>query len=203
MHIICLGDSITHASSFAESDRWPTVLQKKLDLVKLNEYKVYNRGINGNTTVDGFERFPEEIIPLLPGLLIVEFGINDCNHREWNIIPRVGLEEYKNKLIEFHRICGNHKSKIVFIVNHPLEDSPILQGNGQNFYENLKPYNQAVREIASEVKAPIIDLPEIIKNGDINLNEFLDEDRIHLTIKGNHSYAEMVFDRLKEITGIK
>jgi lysophospholipase L1-like esterase len=199
MNIICLGDSITHASAFAESDRWPTVLQTKLNFEKPNFYKVFNRGINGNTTIDGFERFPEEIIPLLPGLLIVEFGINDCNHREWNIIPRVGLEEYKNKQFEFHRICKKYNSQIVYIVNHPLHNSPIPQGNENDFYDNLQPYNQAVYEVATQVGAPTIDFPKIIENRKINLNEFLDEDGIHLTISGNHTYAQIVFERLLEI----
>ena len=199
MNIICLGDSITHAATFAESDRWPTVLQTKLNFIKPNFYKVFNRGINGNTTMDGFERFPEEIIPLLPGLLIVEFGINDCNHHEWNIIPRVGLEEYKSKLLEFNRICKIYKSNIVYIVNHPLHNSPIPQGNEKDFYDNLKPYNYIVLDVARQVKAPIINFPEIIKTQNIDLNEFLDEDGIHLTINGNHTYAQIVFDRLLEI----
>lgn len=199
MNIICFGDSITHASAFAESNRWPTILQSKLNSWRPDFYKVFNRGFNGDTTIAGFERFQEEIIPLLPGILIIEFGINDCNHREWTTMPRVGLEEYKSKLLEFHKICREHKSQVVFIVNHPLFNSPIPQGNGKDFYENLKPYNQAIREIAKKVASPIIDFPAIIKDQKINPNNFLDEDGIHLTTNGNHIYAQIVFDRLKKI----
>lgn len=199
MNIVCFGDSITQASDCSEGDRWPTVLQIALDDWRVNQYKVYNRGVAGNTTANGLARFAEDILPLLPGLLVVEFGINDCNHPSWRRVPAVGVEEYKKNLREFHRVCKASKGACVFVVNHPLSRAKILQGNGRTLRANLQPYNDAVRLLTAELKAPVIDLPLMISERRIKLADFVPEDGIHLTAQGNHFYAAMVFDCLQLI----
>jgi len=199
MNIICFGDSITQASDCSEGDRWPTVLQIALDDWRVNQYKVYNRGVGGDTTANGLARFADDILPLLPGVLLVEFGINDCNHAAWRRVPAVGVEEYKKNLREFHRVCRAQKGVCVFIVNHPLSRARIPQGNGRTLHANLLPYNAAVRVLGADLKTPLIDLPAMIQERRIRLTALVQEDGIHLTAQGNHLYAAMVFDCLQEI----
>lgn len=199
MNIICFGDSITQAADRSEGDRWPTVLQIALDDWRVGTYRVFNRGLGGNTTANGLARFADDVLPLLPGVLVVEFGINDCNHPTWRRVPAVGVEEYKKNLREFHRICRANKGVCVFVVNHPLSRAKLPQGNGRTLHANLQPYNEAVRLLAAELKAPVIDLPMMMSEWAVKLADFVQEDGIHLTADGNHMYAAMVFDRLQEI----
>lgn len=195
--IICFGDSITHAVSFSEADRWPVILQYKLNEWKPETFKVYNRGIGGNTSAQGFDRLATDIIPLLSGIVLIEFGFNDATVREWASVPRVGLEEYKKNLKEFHRIITSYKGQCIFIVNHTIGKSNIKQGNNKTYNENFTPYNPAIKSVAEEVKAPIIDLPQIIKREKINLQHLVSaEDGLHLSIEGNHIYADMVYKAL-------
>ncbi|MFC1497484.1 SGNH/GDSL hydrolase family protein [Verrucomicrobiota bacterium] len=199
VNIICFGDSITEAEGFPENDKWPNLLQAKLDDLFKGKYKVYNRGIGGNTTSQGFERIPTDVIPYLPAVVLIQFGFNDANVRDWAEVPRVGLEEYKKNLYEFHRIIGSQQGRSVFIVNHSIIPNAKKQLNGKTYYDNFMPYNEAVKEIARDVGTPIIDLPVIMKNRKVDLKEFVIEDGLHLSANGNHIYADMVFERLKEI----
>jgi len=199
LNIICFGDSITHGRAFAEGDRWPNIVQFKLNDWKGSEYKVYNKGQGGHTTAQGFDRLPDDVIPYLPGLLLVEFGLNDANVRDWARTPRVGLAEYEKNLREFHRIAHAHHGQCVFIVNHTILERPALQANGQTYYANFQPYNQTVRRVAQDLGAPMIDLPLMMHERGIDLTQFVVEDGVHLTIEGNHLYAEMVLEALQDI----
>ena len=199
MNIVCFGDSITHAYSFAECDKWPVILQNKLNEWKRGKYKVINRGIGGNTTANGYERFESEILPLMPGVVLIEFGFNDSSVWEWATVPRVGLDEYRKNLLAFHRAIKAKKGRTIFIVNHPTTRSYAIQGNGKSYKTNFKPYNPAVREVAKKTKSPMIDLPAMIRRRKVDLKTFLADDGLHLSVRGNHLYAGMVFDALREI----
>lgn len=199
MNIICFGDSITEGAEFAQADRWPTVLQSRLDTWKAGEFAVHNRGIGGDTTARGFDRLETDVLPLLPALLLVQFGFNDANVRDWAMVPRIGVREFKKNLREFHRIAHMHRGQCVFIVNHTIAEVGGEQGNGKNYNENLKAYNPAIRSVAKQLSAPAIDLPVLMKQRRIDLDAFLADDHLHLSVVGNHVYAEMVFDTLATI----
>jgi lysophospholipase L1-like esterase len=203
MNIVCFGDSITHAGAFAEGDRWPTVLQFKLDAWRPGRYKVYNRGIGGDTTAQGLERIAEDVLPYLPGLLLVQFGFNDSNIRPWSRVSRVGIEDYCKNLREFHRIAVAHESQCAFIVNHlPARDTEKnIAPNGKTYSANFASYNEAVRQVAEELNAPTIDLPHIMQEQQIETHALVSEDGAHLSVEGNHLYADMVFERLKCLLG--
>jgi lysophospholipase L1-like esterase len=201
MNIICFGDSITHARAFAEGDRWPTILQFKLNAWRPGAYKVYNRGIGGNTTAQGLERIAEDMLLYLPGFLLVQFGFNDSNIRPWSHVSRVGLEDYRKNLREFHRIAAAHESQCAYIVNHsPARDTEKnLAPNGKTYSANFAPYNEAVRQVAEELGAPTIDLPHVMQERQIDIHALVSEDGAHLSVEGNHLYADMIFERLKHL----
>ena len=94
MNIICFGDSITEAAEVAPTDRWPTVLQSQLDEWKPDRFKVHNLGMGGHTSAQGFDRLDEDLLPVLPGLVLIQFGFNDANVRDWAVVPRVRRRSY-------------------------------------------------------------------------------------------------------------
>jgi hypothetical protein len=61
---------------------------------------------------------------------------------------------------------------------------------------NFAPYSQAAQEIAGELGAFYIDLPQIIQEQEISLDSFLAEDGLHLSRMGNYLYADMIFTAL-------
>ncbi len=197
MNIICLGDSITFAGNVAEGDRWPTILHGLLDERLPGLCKVWNRGVGGNTTSQGMERVTPSVLPLLPGLLICEFGFNDAYFHPWANKARVGLNEFRDNLGSFHQLALDHDSTCVFIVNHTIDTPAEPQCNGKFYDENYAPYTVAIREVAKALAAPAIDLPCMMIERGLVPADIVTEDGIHLTADGNRHYAEMVDEGLK------
>jgi len=198
LNIICFGDSITEGGDVENSKRWTSLLQARLDENFPGDNRVINKGIGGNTSAQGFDRYCDDVLPYLPGLLLVEFGFNDANVKDWSIEPRVSLGEFIRNLREFHRIATANNSSCVFILNHSIADVEGVQGNGLTYNENLSPYDQAVITLAEELKAEIIGLPEMMAAKGVPLQEYLSDDNLHLSEVGNKHYAQMIFDVIIE-----
>ncbi len=195
-NIICFGDSITHGEEFAMHQRWTSLLQEKLNTLQDSAYKVYNRGIGGNTTSQGMDRFASEVLPLLPGVLVIEFGFNDANVKDWSSIPRVSLNEFARNLREFVAIAARHRSQAVLVVNHLIGDVDGDQGNGERYSQNFAAYNACIKNIAHELNTPCIDLPEQMQQRQLEVSEFVSADGIHLSLQANSHYAEMIYQGL-------
>jgi len=199
-NIICFGDSITAGAEFPEVFRWTTVLQELLEAAQPNLFQVHNRGVDGNTTAQGLDRFSGDVLPLLPGLVLVQFGFNDANVADWVRVPRVSLQEFERNMAEFHRAITRENGTCVFIINHSIGAVTGKQGNRKTYNENFLPYNKAIRKLATELKTPCVDLPLLMRQREINLDDFLSLDLLHLSLEANDEYAEMIFETLKSET---
>ena len=199
VNIVCFGDSITHGAEFAPHERWTSILQERLDAWRPATYRVHNCGIGGNTSTQGFDRFGSEVLPLLPGVLLVQFGFNDANVPGWSLLPRVSVGEYLRNLREFHRAATANNSTCIFVINHAIPPLAGSQGNNQRYDVNYAPYARALRELVAELQAPAIDLPAEMQRKRVRLEEFVAEDKIHLSIAGNRQYADMVFGSLANL----
>ena len=198
LNIICFGDSITEGGHVENPHRWTSILQSTLDEKWPDCYRVINKGIGGNTSAQGLDRFFDDVLPYLPGLLLVEFGFNDANVKDWSIEHRVSQQEFARNLREYHRAATALGSSCVYILNHTIVEVEGMQGNGRSYNENLAPYDRAVIELAEELQAEIIDLPRMMTARDIDLDAFLLEDNLHLSAAGNKHYAHMIFDVIIE-----
>ena len=77
-----MGNSIT-AGQYVDPDlRWTALVSNAL----LSEYlatsvnfHVLNRGVSGETTRQGLERFPADVQQHRPDIITLQFGLNDCN----------------------------------------------------------------------------------------------------------------------------
>ncbi len=195
-NIICFGDSITQASGVPDAARWPVVLQNLLDNWRPGEFAVYSRGVGGHTCVQGFDRMHGDILPLLPGIVLLEFGYNDAVIYEFTREPRVSLAEFHGKMTEIMRVIATRGGQSVLIVNH-TERSVLQQGDGRSYSEGYAPYDAAIRELSAKLNVPAIDLPAMMRDRGVNLDDFVTPDGIHLSVAGNRTYAEMVFDGLQ------
>ncbi|MFT5425337.1 MAG: lysophospholipase L1-like esterase [Gammaproteobacteria bacterium] len=198
LNIICFGDSITEGGHVEKQHRWTSILQSMLDEKWPDNYRVINKGIGGNTSAQGLDRFFDDVLTYMPGLLLVEFGFNDVNVKDWSIEHRVSQQEFVRNLREFHRVATANGSSCVYILNHTIAEVKGMQGNGRSYNENLAPYDRAVIELAEDLHAEIIDLPGMMMVRDIDLDAFLLEDNLHLSAAGNKHYAQMVFDVIIE-----
>lgn len=199
INIICFGDSITEGAEFTLNDRWTSLLQIKLDTAKQGAFKVHNKGIGGNTSAQAFDRFSSDVLPLLPGVVLIQFGLNDANVKDFSIEPRVGLAEFEKNLKEFHRIVKAQNSVPVFILNHTIGEVDGEQGNDKSYNDNYAPYHKAIQGVANELDALLIDIPLYMQQLGIKAEDFVVDDQIHLSSPANEDYAEIIYAGLNEI----
>lgn len=70
--IVCFGDSLTYGhGANSDTESWPAVLQESVRI------PVINSGKNDDTTLDGVNRFQEDVLNHNPAVIIFDFGGND------------------------------------------------------------------------------------------------------------------------------
>jgi lysophospholipase L1-like esterase len=200
MNIVCFGDSITQAYNFAEADRWPTILQFRLEALRPGFFKVYNRGVGGHTTPQALRRIKDDVIPFLPALVLVEFGINDRGCKDWIGDYWVPLGGYERDLRVIHGIVRRGGGQCVFLVNHPLTTEPAYPiADDLSLLGKEMPYDTAIREVARNLNALLIDLPALLRARKVTVRQLLSEDGCHLSAEGNHHYADAVYKGLTPV----
>ena len=203
--VVCFGDSITHAQACAEADRWTTQLAFQLEQASSSGFEVFNRGIGGNTTALALDRIQNDVIPLLPALVLIEFGINDAYVFLWAKIPRVALPGYMENLAEILRQVRAAQGEAVLIINHPITTrmDQHTQGNNKSVGANLEPYSQEARAWARYENLAVVDLPELLKQEGVPMDEFWSNDGVHLSPLGNRLYANFVYSSLVKTNAIQ
>ena len=69
--IVCHGDSLTEGAEVEQSDTWPALAEKELNI------RLVNSGISGDTTGGLLSRFYHDVIQYRPDILIIMAGTND------------------------------------------------------------------------------------------------------------------------------
>ncbi len=115
VNIVCLGDSVTHgyfASSPADHESaYPVKLRKLLDFYFPNQvFNVINSGIGGTTATQALNRFERDVLKFQPDLVLIMFGVNDCND-----IPK-----YLESLDTMFKILNSKNIPAVYITEHMM-----------------------------------------------------------------------------------
>lgn len=198
-HIICFGDSITEAGGNSP-EGWTISLQEKLNTSCEGNYIVHNAGIGGNTTALALDRFHTDVLPFLPAMVLIEFGINDSFVNLHTKQNRVTISEFKRKLKEIIRLIHVAGGSCVLLVNHLLNDAKSYkQGNGKSLSANLKPYNKFICELAAKDELAIIDIELAMRKNNVDLEKILQDDGVHLSTHGMQIYAEFVWTELRKL----
>ena len=191
MNIICFGSSITQAAGVPEPERWPSIVQAGLDAWRPGAYSVHNKGIGGNTTAHLVDRFAADVLPLLPGVVILQIGGNDACLLPWaEELARVGIGEFLRNLRALQAAVAVRGGTVVFTTYHRFRTGHVA---------SYRRYAHVTRHVAAETGSPLIDLYRMMVEQEIGLDGFVTEDGIHLTARGNAKYADMILDGLMPI----
>jgi len=196
--IVCFGDSITAGKSVPENRRWTSLLQAGLDEKEVDRWRIYNRGVAGEAIVEGLARFEKDVAGLLPAVVLIEFGLNDCSHRPNRRVPRTGLNEFVSVLQELLRLVREGGSHPILLTNHRIDPDRIEETSGARCQENLAPYQSAIRQTANLERAMLIDVEERFSLL-TDLRAALSSDGIHLSCEGHVHYAAIVAAALHPI----
>jgi len=98
--------------------------------------RVYNMGIDGNTTQQMAERFDSDVVPVNPEYCIILGGVND-------ILYSVPLSETKENLLSLYRACASNG-----ITPIPATLVP-FNGPGDDVRDDIRELNAWIRDTAA------------------------------------------------------
>ncbi len=211
--VVFMGDSITEGQYVHHSLRWTERLvryirtQVESQEIDCDALHFFNRGISGETTRQGLERFPRDVQVLQPDVMTLQFGLNDCNC--WDTdrgLPRVSEAAYRANLIEMiDRARAFGARQIILSTNHPTLRFRILASR-RSLEEHRMRYNEIVREVAVETKVSLCDMELVFS--DVKKDELVklllpEPDVLHLSEAGHQKYFgginDMVLAAINEI----
>jgi lysophospholipase L1-like esterase len=212
INVLFFGDSICVGQYVSIHKGWVTrtsallaELGKKIGRTII----VTNSSANGRTTRQALEHMPYEVQSKDVDIMIVQFGMNDCNYWQSDRgIPRVSPRAFAANL---HEIIarGFHfgMEKILINSNHPTGlESDLMPHANISYQESNEQYNAIIREVAANC-GPSVTLNEIetvfkkYAGGDRKrLEELLlpAPDLLHLSKKGHDLYFETVYPKVEQ-----
>lgn len=197
--VVFMGDSITEGQYVSSPHRWVDIISNELVKSYLDSplsIVFVTRGISGETTRQGLERFPVDVQSHTPDLVTIQFGLNDCNCWATDFgLPRVSEAAYRANLIEMvDRSRRFGAEKIILSNNHTtLRHKPLL--NGRTLEDQRKVYNAIVADVARETGVQFCDIESEFTG--LSRRELEGEllpypDWLHLSHSGHQRYARKI-----------
>ena len=204
--ITFFGDSICVGAGVPVHEGWVSLVSQKLQK-RYPKLVVSNSSVNGRTTRQAIINMPYEIQEHPPHILIVQYGMNDCNY--WKSDkgrPRVSIDSFKsnlNEIIDRAFCCG---VKYVCVnTNHPTcRTESFLPFTSFTYQDSNERYNKTIREVAALRKDSHIILCDVEKHfkekASVLASYVLEEpDLLHLNRKGHIEYYNFIYPILREV----
>jgi acyl-CoA thioesterase I len=202
--IIFFGDSIFVGQGVSPNQTFITRLAADAEAVYgtgADAPAVYNCSVNGQTSRQALERIGFDVQSRGIDLMALQFGLNDCNY--WVTdrgLPRVGERGFVANLREIiDRALWFGGRRILLFTNHPVKK--VLEKHAffaTTYIESSRRYNELIRDVARSAPAEIrlVDIDaewdRRIKAGQIQLDQMILGDGIHLSAKGHLLYHEII-----------
>lgn len=206
LRVFFFGDSICFGQGVSIHRGWVTRLSAQLEALGEalgRQVVVVNSSINGNTTRQALERMPYDVQSHGVDMLLVQFGMNDCNHWQTDRgLPRVSPRGFSANLHEIiDRGLRFGAQQVILNTNHPTsrDDAPMAH-TIQTYQQANAAYNVIIREVAAARAGVLLnDIEHVFMQaigGDREkLAHLLLPDGLHLSPAGHDIY----FDRLSPL----
>jgi lysophospholipase L1-like esterase len=197
MNLVFFGDSICFGEKAGPHRGWVTRISAAIEEKFGPDVLVINSSVNGNTTRMALERMPFDVQRYGCDVLVVQFGLNDCNHWETDRgLPRVSPAAFEHNLLEIAERGRRFGAKRIFFhTNHPTLRTDLVPHAGRSYEDGNVAYNEIVRRAAKVAGVGLVDLEvafsERITAG-TDLSQLLHEDQLHLGRGGHDVYYEAV-----------
>jgi lysophospholipase L1-like esterase len=208
MNLLFFGDSICNGQGIAIHKGWVTRLSACLteQAQRLgNSLVVMNSSVNGRSTRQALETMPYDVQSHKPEIVIVQFGMNDCNIWESDRgNPRVSPAAFEANLREIIQRALTFGCRELFLhTNHPSgRDQSLLPHANVTYEEQNRLYNQIIRNLAgSDSRVSFIDIEAAflkVTNGERSrLIRLVMPDLLHLSEEGHELYFNTVEPSLR------
>ncbi len=164
-----------------------------------------NRGVPGNTTEMGRQRFERDVVGAHPDVVIIQFGINDSSVDVWKTPPeskpRVSLERYVENLTYFVEGSRRAGAQVMLMTFNPLTWTPKLKelygrapyrvNHVDGFDEGREAYQTAIRQLCQEKQVRLIDVKKAYQKRSGPVDDLL-LDGIHPNTLGHRLTADLL-----------
>lgn len=213
--IVLLGDSTTATREKLEI--YANWLARELPHKGIKA-KIINAGVGGNTTQNAMNRFEQDVLQKNPGLVVIQFGINDSTIDVWKnppeTKPRVSKKEYIHNLEKITETLKARKCGVILMTPNPMcwtaklkslyGKPPYLTDDADGFNVILREYAQAVRQLAERQKIPLVDVYAAFsaygKADKQSISDLL-LDGMHPNDKGHRIVADLLFKEIVKLNG--
>lgn len=200
IRVVFFGDSVCFGQGVSIHKGWVPRLSAHLEQLAAGletEFVVVNASVNGSTTRQALERMPYEVQSHGVDILLVQFGMNDCNYWQSDRgLPRVSRPAFRANLEEIIARGYQFGAKRVLLNSNHLTGREIepMPFSEITYQQSNLIYNQIVRDIGNSEDPRILftDIERIFENetgGDANrLKALLLPDLLHLSEAGHEVY---------------
>ena len=211
LKVIFFGDSICFGQYVSVHRGWVTRISAGLaEIGKAHgrEILVVNASVSGDTTRMALERMPYHVQSHKPDVMLVQFGMNDCNY--WASDggnPRVSPAAFQANLQEILARGYSFGAKTIFLnTNHPTGRTvtPMLE-RACTYEESNRRYNDIIRSVPGSVGGPTVILNDvgarfrsIQANEPAALERLLLPDQLHLSEDGHDVYFDLIYPSLEQ-----
>jgi len=203
LRVFFFGDSICFGQGVSPHRGWVTRIAATLAELGVGfgtEIVVQNPSVCGDTTRSALERMPRDVQAHRPDVLLVQFGMNDCNCWVSDAgAPRVSPRAFAANLEEIIERGFRFGVRHLFLMtNHPSgRNHAPMPGSEISYDAANRTYNTIIRSIAADWKDRL-DLLDVEREFESRLDperpyaRVLASDELHITQLGHDLYYEIV-----------
>ena len=173
--VVIVGDSLSAAYGMAPEQGWVYLLSKRLQ-----DYRVINASISGETTAGGLHRLPQLFQKFSPTFVILELGANDG-------LRGLSLKEMKKNLAQMIAMSQQKNARVLLL--------------GMRVPPNYgKPYAEKFRKVYYELAETYhVLLVPFFLEGVAEKRELIQEDNLHPTASAQQRLLDNVWEKLEEL----
>lgn len=185
-NICVFGDSIAWgAHRLPARLSWANLLRNDLENKQL-EYRLYDLGVDMNTTKDVIHRFVAEATARNAEIIVLDVGVNDSLYRKSPDNPETAIDVFDKNMQALITMAQTITSKVMIVGLVKGNDKltmPLPQSTTGKIYtkERVRIYDRKLKELAERYQIPFADVYDRLSDDDFN-------DGLHPNERG---YAKM------------
>lgn len=198
---ICIfGDSVTWGPYLPYRVAWANLLRNHLEKNAVNQFRVYDLGVDMDTTKDLLKRIEVEAMARKPSIIIIAIGVNDSLYRETEDNPETTLKEYVENMQRLITIARKYVDRIMIVGLVKGSDkwtTPLIQSTTGKCYtkERTRRYDRALKQLAERNKIPFADVNDKLGDDDF-------DDGLHPNTIGHAKMFAVISRELDPLLGL-
>lgn len=199
---ICIfGDSITWGPRLPFRVAWANLLRNHLEKSANELFRVYDLGVDMDTTKDVLNRIDTESSARKPAIMVFNVGVNDSLYRITPENPETSLTEFEKNmklLIEKARQYSDRVMVVGLVKGSDKCTTPLIQSTTGKTYtkERTRIYDRKLKEIADKMGVLFADVNEKLNDEDF-------DDGLHPNANGHMKMFSVISKVLDPLLGIK